>query len=96
VLKNKEISPKGQSKPPYKPKYRKKHTADEEKALRHAGAEIDAYLSFGLEQKSGQPIHCTIWAMPFWANSANAREKKSFFVSARGSVENFSRIYRYI
>jgi len=56
-VKNKQISPKGQSKPPYKPKYRKRPTADEEKKLRNASAEIDAYLSFALKQKNGQPKH---------------------------------------
>ncbi len=56
-VKNKEISPKGQEKPPNKPRRRKNPTTDEEKTLRNMSAEINAYLSFVLEQKSGQPKH---------------------------------------
>jgi hypothetical protein len=56
-VKNKEISPKGQPKPQHKPKYRKKPTAGEEKILRTAADEIDAYLTFALKEKSAQSKH---------------------------------------
>ena len=56
-VKNKEISPQGQPKPPHKPKYRKKPTAEEEKILRTAADVIDAYLTFALKEKSAQSKH---------------------------------------
>lgn len=50
-VKNEQIAPEGQSKPPYKPKYRKKPTAKEENILRTAAKEICDYLDFAV--KSG-------------------------------------------
>jgi hypothetical protein len=56
-VKNEQISPKGQPKPQHKPKYRKKPTAEEEKILRTAADEINAYLSFALQEKGGKSKH---------------------------------------
>jgi hypothetical protein len=56
-VKNEQISPKGHPKPPHKPKYRKKPTAEEEKILRTAADEIDAYLSFALKEKGAKSKH---------------------------------------
>ncbi len=56
-VKNKQISPKGQPKAQHKPKYRKKPTAGEEKILRTAADQIDAYLSFALQEKSAKSRH---------------------------------------
>jgi plasmid maintenance system antidote protein VapI len=56
-VKNEQISPKGQPKPPHQPKYRKKPTAGEEKILRTAADEINAYLSFALQEKGGKSKH---------------------------------------
>ena len=50
-VKNKKISPKGKPGPRYQPNNRKKPTADEEKILRFAAPEIDAYLNFLLTMK---------------------------------------------
>jgi len=54
-VKNEIVVPEGQQKPPYKPKNRKKPSAKEEKILRTAAKQIDAYLDFaikkGLKQK---------------------------------------------
>jgi transposase len=50
-VKNELISPEGQPKPPYKPKYRKKPTVKEENILRTAAEEINDYLNFAV--KSG-------------------------------------------
>lgn len=55
-VKNKRIAPDGQSKPPYKPKYRKKPTANEEKILRKAAKEISDYLDFAVKS-SGKQKH---------------------------------------
>lgn len=46
--KNDKISPKGEPKPRYQPKNRKKPTASEEKILRSAAPEVDAYLNFAI------------------------------------------------
>jgi hypothetical protein len=56
-VKNEQISPKGQPKPQHKPKYRKKPTAEEEKILRTAADQINAYLSFALQDKGGKSKH---------------------------------------
>jgi transposase len=56
-VKNKQISPKGQPKAQHKPKYRKKPTAGEEKILRTAADQIDAYLSFALQEKGAKTRH---------------------------------------
>lgn len=56
-VKNEQITPTGQSKPQHKPKYRKKPTAGEEKILRTAAVEIDAYLSFALKEKGAKSKH---------------------------------------
>ncbi len=56
-VKNKQISPKGQPKAQHKPKYRKKPSAGEEKILRTAADQIDAYLSFALQEKSAKSRH---------------------------------------
>jgi hypothetical protein len=56
-VKNEQISPIGQPKPQHKPKYRKKPTAGEEKILRTAAVEIDAYLSFALKEKGAKSKH---------------------------------------
>ena len=55
-VKNEKISPKGQPKPRYQPNNRKKPTAHEEKLLREAATEIDAYLNFAL-QSNGKKRH---------------------------------------
>ena len=56
-IKNEQITPIGQPKPQHKPKYRKKPTCEEEKILRTADKQIDAYLSFVLKAKSGKARH---------------------------------------
>ncbi len=56
-VKNEMVSPKGQSKPPYKPRRRNKPTANEEKTLRGVSEEIDAYLTFALKQRSSKAKH---------------------------------------
>jgi transposase len=56
-VKNEQITPIGQPKPQHKPKYRKKPTAGEEKILRTAAVEIDAYLSFALKEKGAKSKH---------------------------------------
>jgi hypothetical protein len=56
-VKNKQISPKGQPKAAHKPKYRKKPSAGEEKILRTAADQIDAYLSFALQEKGAKTRH---------------------------------------
>ena len=48
-VKNEQIPPQGQSKPPYRPKYRKKPTAKEENILRTAADEISHYLDFAVK-----------------------------------------------
>jgi transposase len=48
-VKNELVVPEGQQKPPYKPKNRKKPSAKEEKILRTAAKEIDAYLTFAIK-----------------------------------------------
>ena len=48
-VKNELVVPEGQQKPPYKPKNRKKPSAKEEKILRAAAKEIDAYLDFAIQ-----------------------------------------------
>jgi hypothetical protein len=53
-VKNELIAPEGQSIPPYKPKYRKKPTANEEKILRTAAKEISDYLDFAIKSGSKQ------------------------------------------
>ena len=55
-VKNKKFSPKGEPKPRYQPKNRKKPSAGEEKILRSAAPEVDAYLDFALTM-NGQPRH---------------------------------------
>jgi len=55
-VKNKKFSPKGEPKSRYQPKNRKKPTAGEEKILRSAAPEVDAYLDFVLTMK-GKPRH---------------------------------------
>ena len=50
-VKNKRIAPKGEPKPKYHPKHRIKPTAEEERILRSAALEIDAYLTFALTMK---------------------------------------------
>jgi len=63
-VKNQQFSPKGESKPLYRPKYRKKPTALEEKRLRAAAKEIDDYLNFALKHEGKQKhrfirqLHC--------------------------------------
>ncbi len=49
--KNDKISPKGEPKPRYQPKNRKKPTAGEEKILRSAAPEVDEYLNFAIIMK---------------------------------------------
>jgi transposase len=56
-VKNEAFSPKGMPKPPHKPKYRKKPTAEEEKKLRAMDEEVDAYLNFALKLKSSKEKH---------------------------------------
>ena len=55
-VKNKKFNPKGEPKSRYQPKNRKKPTAGEEKILRSAAPEVDAYLDFVLTMK-GKPRH---------------------------------------
>lgn len=55
-VKNKKFSPKGEPKPKYQPKNRKKPSAGEEKTLRSAAPEVNAYLDFALTMK-GKPKH---------------------------------------
>jgi len=50
-VKNKRIAPKGEPKPKYHPRHRTKPTAGEEKILRSAASQIDAYLTFALTMK---------------------------------------------
>lgn len=50
-VKNEKFSPKGEPKPRYQPLNRKKPTAAEEKILRSAAPEINAYLNFALTMK---------------------------------------------
>jgi transposase len=53
-VKNELFSPKGQPKPQYQPKDRKKPTEGEERKLRSLSEEVEAYLSFVLKQKGIQ------------------------------------------
>jgi len=53
-VKNERIAPEGQTKPPYRPKYRKKPTANEEKILRKAAKEISDYLDFAVKNGGKQ------------------------------------------
>ncbi len=53
-VKNECFSPKGQPKPQYQPKHRKKPTEGEEKKLKGLAEEVGAYLSFALKQKGIQ------------------------------------------
>lgn len=55
-VKNEKIYPKGHERPKHQPQYRKKPTAEEEKALRATAAEVDAYLNFALKT-GGKPRH---------------------------------------
>lgn len=50
-VKNEKFSPKGEPKSIYQPNNRKKPTAGEEKILRSAAPEVDAYLNFVLTMK---------------------------------------------
>jgi len=50
-VKNEKFSPEGEPKSRYQPKNRKKPTAGEEKILRSAAPEVDAYLDFVLTMK---------------------------------------------
>jgi hypothetical protein len=50
-VKNEKFSPTGEPKPKYQPNNRKRPTAGEEKILRSAALEIDAYLTFALTMK---------------------------------------------
>lgn len=50
-VKNQKFSPKGRPAPRYQPNNRKRPTAGEEKILRAAALEIDAYLTFALTMK---------------------------------------------
>lgn len=50
-VKNEKFSPKGEPKSRYQPNNRKKPTAEEEKTLRFAAPEVDAYLNFVLTIK---------------------------------------------
>jgi transposase len=57
-VKNQLFSPPGEPRPLYRPKYRKKPTALEEKKLRTAAKEVDAYLNFALKQnQNGKQKH---------------------------------------
>jgi len=53
-VKNEQIPPEGQSKPPYMPRYRKKPTAKEENILRTAAEEISNYLDFAVKNGGKQ------------------------------------------
>jgi hypothetical protein len=55
-VKNEKIYPEGQSKPKHQPKYRKKPTAHEERALRATSEEVNAYLDFAVK-KGGRQKH---------------------------------------
>jgi hypothetical protein len=50
-VKNERFSPEGFPKPPYKPKNRKKPTAEEEKRLRSVADVVGVYLDFALKPK---------------------------------------------
>ena len=56
-VRNRQFCPKGESRPLYGPKYRRKPTALEEKKLRAAAKEIDEFLNFALERQEGKPKH---------------------------------------
>jgi transposase len=56
-VKNERIAPKGEPKPKYRPKHRKKPTAGEERILRAAGTEINEYLNFVLAMIQGKARH---------------------------------------
>ena len=63
-VKNQSFKPQGNGAPEtqYKPKYRKKPTASEEKKLRGVSKEVEAYLDFVFEQRkdqvqNGKPRH---------------------------------------
>ena len=56
-VKNQQFSPRGESKPLYRPKNRKRPTALEEKKLRKAAKEIDDYLNFALKHGGGKQKH---------------------------------------
>jgi hypothetical protein len=53
-VKNETFSPEGQPKPQYQPKHRKKPTQREEKKLKSLAEEVEAYLSFVINQKGIQ------------------------------------------
>lgn len=57
-VKNQVFSPPGKTKPLFKPEYRKKPSALEEKKLRGTTSEVDDYLNFVLKQiPDGKPKH---------------------------------------
>jgi len=58
-VKNQQFWPAGQPHPPQKPKNRKQPTAHEERKLRAAAKEVDAYLNFALKPK-GKAKHRAI------------------------------------
>jgi hypothetical protein len=58
-VKNQQFWPAGQPHPPQKPKNRKQPTAHEERKLRAAAKEVDAYLNFALKPK-GKEKHRAI------------------------------------
>jgi len=58
-VKNKKVAPEGGVAPKYHPRNRKKPTAGEERILRSAAPEIDAYLNFVLVMK-GRARHSMI------------------------------------
>ena len=58
-VRNKRISPPGQPEPVHQPKYRKKPTEHEEKKLRALSEEMDAYLTFSVQEK-GKAKHTFI------------------------------------
>lgn len=55
--KNKQVSPPGEPQPKYKPKNRKRPTAEEEKALRSVSESVDAWMNFALEHRTGSQRH---------------------------------------
>ena len=57
MVKNEKFSPPGRPRPKHQPVNRKNPTNMEETKLRAASETVDAYLNFGLQQKSGREKH---------------------------------------
>ncbi len=97
-VKNQKISPEGEPRSRYQPNNRKRPTAGEEKKLRSAAPEIDAYLDFVLTMK-GQTRHRMVrqlyglhkkTILPLFVRAIKRALK--YRVKDMGTVENIIRL----